>query len=747
MPITYLEQPSYSLRTGCEHRRVSLPPSCRTVFGNQAHVHMPSTPTEPIENEDILIDLTTPSPPTSRSAQLSSSPSFEVPTVYSQRIRSRQSRPSEQQNKSRTTQASSQSTYFVISDDSDLESVEPEPKNSIRPITPPQPTQDRTPAIDSSPTSTSSTTDAAEVERSLLQNTPPPSSPPIRFLPSDIKLLNLYLYRPISTVMATCSSLILPPHEIPGLPLDKLETLYSKDRWRIKSELITAPGISQKVTCWIYGQGWPAKTFIICGWLVGVDRREKFITYHIDDGTAVLECQINISHINKVFDSSSQDYSSLPHEKKAPPKSKDINVQAPPGPDDSSTSQAPPPKTRSDPRLDPYRRLPSPDRKSHPSSSTTVRGTNNPGLEAPHLENSVAETVSEETITKYAELKIGTVLKLIGKPKSLFRDTKRVFDLEKVIIVQDNQSDEEIRFRRHLKFCRSHIYNQPFRLANVWPEGAKSLGAVNPHSTKFLPNSSAPVKNQQTVEKEKEPRRLKLPPVARLTSQQITFSNYLNYVSHYIVSRYDQHDLNTTTSKADFSYHELKRKMDCLEPIVLEDFSIEDLLAEGREDDRHSSLRSEMRKFTEKLISQPTQERSESQASEPDRHKKQQSIFLTDGDNPRLSRRRLSTSKAMVTRAIQALVNQGTIIISPKDERRFALPNVSSLGPKIIQIINRLPPPSSSDHPVSPVVSANHILRNLARDELWKAVHPQAVQAVLRHLQLRQTGPDSWRIP
>ncbi|KAA1089529.1 hypothetical protein PGT21_021411 [Puccinia graminis f. sp. tritici] len=41
----------------------------------------------------------------------------------------------------------------------------------------------------------------------------------------------------------------------------------------------------------------------------------------------------------------------------------------------------------------------------------------------------------------------------------------------------------------------------------------------------------------------------------------------------------------------------------------------------------------------------------------------------------------------MVTWAIQALVNQGTIVISPKGEGRFALPNVLSLGPKIIQII------------------------------------------------------------
>ncbi|WAQ82562.1 hypothetical protein PtA15_2A879 [Puccinia triticina] len=688
---------------------------------------MPPPCPEPLRRENITIDLTTPSPPPRKPA---SSPLFPIPTVYSQPPPSR----------TRTPPTTRQPAFFVISDGSDHEPPSPHPR------TPPQPHRAHTPAGEPSPASSSSTTDAAHVERSLLQHTlllqeePPPPTPPPRFLPSDIKLLNAYLCRPISTVMATCSSLIIPPRQIPGLPPDKLETLYAKDTWRIKPESLAAPGMSQKVACWMYGHGWPAKTFLISGWLVGVDRRERFITYHIDDGTAVLECQINIAQLNKAFDSTSQEYSRLPHEKEPPQKSRDASAQEEcPDQSASSSSPAPTPKPRSDPRLDPYRRLPSPDRKSH-----TTRATATHALEPPQLENPVAEAVTEETIAKYAALKIGIVLRLVGRPKSLFRDTKRVLDLERVIIVQDNQDEEEIRFRQHVKYCRTHIYNQPFRLSNVWPEGVKSLGPGHSHSTHFFPKSSTAVTSQQPVEKEKETRRLKLPPVSRLTPQQLTFSNYLNYVSHYIVSRYDD-----DASKTTYSYHELKRKIDRSEAIVLDDFSIDDLLEEGPKDDRHGGLRAEMGQFTAKLVAQQAQEGPERQASDCERpakkQRQQQGVFLTDADRHRLSRKTLGSNKALVTRAIQALVNQGTIIISPTDERRFAIPNLASLGPKILHIINTttLPPPD----PTATSVSVNAILRGLARDELWKAVHRETVVAVLRRLQLRQTGPDSWRIP
>jgi hypothetical protein len=106
--------------------------------------------------------------------------------------------------------------------------------------------------------------------------------------------------------------------------------------------------------------------------------------------------------------------------------------------------------------------------------------------------------VTEETIAKYAGLKIGVVLRLVGKPKALFRDTKRVFDLEKAVVFKDDdhQVEEEIRFRNHLRFCRSSIYSQPFRLANVWPEGLASSDPATYHSTSLADRSTALKENQ-----------------------------------------------------------------------------------------------------------------------------------------------------------------------------------------------------------------------------------------------------------
>ncbi|KAI9628590.1 hypothetical protein KEM48_011546 [Puccinia striiformis f. sp. tritici PST-130] len=277
--------------------------------------------------------------------------------------------------------------------------------------------------------SSPSTTDQAELERTL-----------IRFLPTDLKLLNIYLCKPISTVITTCSSLLLPPVQIPGLPLDQLETLYANDPWRIKWESI--PGNhSQNISCWIYGPYWPAKSFIISGWLVGIDRREKFITYHIDDGTAVLECQVNISQLATVFDTSTEeeDFTNIPFQRRRKEEGKRKECSKQTG--------------------------------LHTTSSTTTK----------------TEPITEEMITRYTDLEIGTVLRLIGKPKSLFRDTKRILDVDKAWIIHvDHQSNHEIRFRNHLRFCRSKIYGYPFRLVKICPE------LVQNHST-------VPIKNNDQV--------------------------------------------------------------------------------------------------------------------------------------------------------------------------------------------------------------------------------------------------------
>ncbi|KNZ47425.1 hypothetical protein VP01_63g6 [Puccinia sorghi] len=558
----------------------------------------------------------------------------------------------------------------------------------------------------------------------------PPKSPPPRFIPSDIKLLNVYLCKPISIVMATCSSLILPPVQIPGLPLDRLETLYLKDPWRIKHEDISSPALPRPVSCWIYGKGWPAKTFIISGWLVGVDRREKFITYHVDDGTAVLECQIHVARLNEAFHTTnSQDSMCLPYEMKPPTKCKDVDM-----PDlhqNSGGSAAPTKKPKTDPRLDAYRRLPSSERKT-----STLKSTTNTELDKTSA--LATQPVTEETIARYAELKIGVVMRLVGKPKSLFRDTKRVLDLEKVVVIQDHQAaEEEIRFRNHLRFCRSHIYNLPFRLANVWPEALTS-SASGRHLAFTLPDRFTARKDQP---EEKEPRRLKLPTVSRLSPSQITFSRYLTYVSHYIISRYEL----PSPIKEEFSYHEMKKKMELSERMKVEDFSIEELVDDRQEDDGYASLRREMTDFTDRLIREATQ-RKEIEDGKP------RGIFLTEADGgdgggrggPRRGRHgRTETRTTMVTRALQALVRQGTLILSPDDEARFALPDITTLGPKIIHIINH----HQRQFPERSCVHIRYLRSVLHQDLLWKAVPDHTLLAVLRHLQLPESSPDSWRIP
>ncbi|PLW07949.1 hypothetical protein PCANC_24044 [Puccinia coronata f. sp. avenae] len=665
-------------------------------------------------------DLTrSPSPPLQpqplpQTARRSSSPcTLEVPTVYSRR------RPKQEP------------AYLVISDEDDDKHHHHHPSPATR-LSP------RSPAS----TCSSSADDAAEVERSLLLHShpqqSPPRTPPPRFLPSDIKLLNVYLCKPIATVMATCSSLILPPAHIPGLPLDRLETLYAQDPWRIKSESISAPGVAQKISCWIYGKGWPAKTFVISGWLVGIDRREKFITYHVDDGTAVLECQVHTAQLNQVFDTSSQH--DLPHEKKTRPTTRPPPICDPPDLDTRSTEPTPPrKKVKTDPRLDPYRRL----EPSNHQTSTKPKSIPQPEHEkvAAAAGAVAAEPVTEETIAKYAGLKIGVVLRLVGKPKALFRDTKRVFDLEKAVVFKDDdhQVEEEIRFRNHLRFCRSSIYSQPFRLANVWPEGLASSDPATYHSTSLADRSTALKENQSD---QKETRPLKLPSVSRLNPSQITFSRYLNYVSHYLISRYDD---EATRNQQDYNYHEMKKKMDGSETILVEDFSIEDILEDAQPDDAHARLRCEMHKFTDKLVSQGSEGRDGDGGDKTveKRATISRSVFLTEQDDSRWARKRVDTRKAMLTRAIQALVHQGTIIISPRDERRFTLPNIHSLGPKILQIIAQ----RQQQYPALALVDTTHIRAVLARDQLWKPVLPHAVDTVLRKLQLHQTGPHTWRIP
>ncbi|POV95738.1 hypothetical protein PSTT_16072 [Puccinia striiformis] len=646
-----------------------------------------------------LTQLSSPSPPPPHS----SSPCYELPTEYSKRAIRRRREAQQQQ------QQHPQADILVISDDEEIRPARQEQEETTARQ---EEQEDQEEECPSSP----STTDQAELERTL-----------IRFLPTDLKLLNIYLCKPISTVITTCSSLLLPPVQIPGLPLDQLETLYANDPWRIKWESI--PGNhSQNISCWIYGPYWPAKSFIISGWLVGIDRREKFITYHIDDGTAVLECQVNISQLATVFDTSTEeeDFTNIPfpkEEKKKKEKEKNVVVEQ---------HHQEIKKAEVDTRLDPYRRLPEQQNKPglHTTSSTTTK----------------TEPITEEMITRYTDLEIGTVLRLIGKPKSLFRDTKRILDVDKAWIIHvDHQSNHEIRFRNHLRFCRSKIYGYPFRLVKICPE------LVQNHST-------VPIKNndQETQKTESEivigpktsnsNKKLKLIPVSKLNPNQINFKNYLNYLSHYIITKYDDQSSHNNEEEGD--YHDYKRKMMIPENntyLDLVQFSIDDLLSEinnttqsekeEEEGDRETrKLGQELNKFTEKLITQSTTSSSSTPTSEEkNRPTKPRSIFLTGGEEKDSVKKKkmIDTKKSILTRGIK------------------------TLGPKLIQIIHQLTS-VDDDHcrdqgkqkkEVGGVVSCTEIIKILHFDLLWKFVNIDTVIHVLNLLKLVRIGPDSWRIP
>ncbi|KAI9618864.1 hypothetical protein H4Q26_012118 [Puccinia striiformis f. sp. tritici PST-130] len=499
------------------------------------------------------------------------------------------------------------------------------------------------------------------------------------------------------------------------------QTLYANDPWRIKWESI--PGNhSQNISCWIYGPYWPLNL--------------HHLRVVVDDGTAVLECQVNISQLATVFDTSTEeeDFTNIPFPKeKEKKKEKEKNVV---------------------------------DQHHHHHELKKAKD-----FIQPHQQQKT-EPITEEMITRYTDLEIGTVLRLIGKPKSLFRDTKRILDVDKAWIIHvDHQSNHEIRFRNHLRFCRSKIYGYPFRLVKICPE------LVQNHST-------VPIKinDQETQKTENEivigpktsnnNKKLKLIPVSKLNPNQINFKNYLNYLSHYIITRYDDQSSHNNEEEGD--YHDLKRKMMNSENntnLDLVQFSIDDLLSEinnttqsekeeEQGDQETRKLGQELNKFTEKLISQSTSSSSSSTTTseEKNRPTKPRSIFLTGGEEKDSGKKKkmIDTKKSILTRGIKTLINQGLIIISPKDERQFTIPNLDSLGPKLIQIIHQITS-VDDDHyrdqgkkkkkEGGVVVSCTEIIKILHFDLLWKFVNIDTVILVLNLLKLARIGPDSWRIP
>lgn len=300
----------------------------------------------------------------------------------------------------------------------------------------------------------------------------------------------------------------------------------------------------------------------------------------------------------------------------------------------------------------------------------------------------------------------------------------------------------EIRFRNRLNHLRSQVYNQPFRLSNVWPDGLNLLDQT--HQVR-PPDRSALQEDQDSI-RAKEPRRLKLPPVSKLKSDQITFSNYLNYLIHHIIHRYDQ-------DHRKISYEELKSKVDNSERLDCPEFSMEDVVQENPE----------LERFIERLMGKANEHQHRRVETGSNQLKRPRSILLTSESSDRM-RTKVLTRRALIHRSVQALLSQGTIIISPSNERAFTIPNVWSLGVQIVKIINhrscrdtldqelkrstdpRLHPTHPRNSPENLIVSLPSILQRLRSDQLWSSVSRFQVLDVLRSLQFTQIDPDVWSL-
>ncbi|PLW40850.1 hypothetical protein PCANC_11026 [Puccinia coronata f. sp. avenae] len=149
----------------------------------------------------------------------------------------------------------------------------------------------------------------------------------------------------------------------------------------------------------------------------------------------------------------------------------------------------------------------------------------------------------------------------------------------------------------------------------------------------------------------------------------------------------------------------MKKKMDGSEAILVEDFLIEDILEDAQSDDVHARLRCEMHKFTDKLMSEGLEGR--------------------DGDGGEKT----------------ALVHQGTIIILLRNKRRFTLPNIHSLGPKILQIIAQ----HQQQYPALALVNTTHIRAVLVRDHLLTCAG--ASDPTHSSYQLSSVPPPSYGLP
>ncbi|CAH7689993.1 hypothetical protein BY996DRAFT_4573780 [Phakopsora pachyrhizi] len=350
----------------------------------------------------------------------------------------------------------------------------------------------------------------------------PQHQPQPRFSPSDLRWMNVYFSKPVSTVLTTCSSLVVPPSAINGLPLDRLESLLAEDKWRIKREIISSPGNNQKIDCWVQADGWPAKTFKVCGWFVGVDRREKYLNYYVDDGTAVLECQISLSSAQSIFE-----------ERHTEKQSEEVLIY------NSSHSKV---HQNRDARLDAYIR---------PSSSPKKLS-----IQAPKEQQIKA---SEELIQKYANIMIGTTVQVTGQPKEMFRGLKRILEVESISF---EDSNGEIKFRNELNKLRSTTYSQwPFRLSRAWPSFNSNYRECS------ISNGSSTFGNRTAdfnVSVRSQPKHLRLPAARSLRLEQLNLPLFVTYLAHHINQNYIDKG-KRTSGKQRISINELMKDPDLME--------------------------------------------------------------------------------------------------------------------------------------------------------------------------------------
>ncbi|KAH9815399.1 hypothetical protein DFH28DRAFT_967788 [Melampsora americana] len=542
-----------------------------------------------------------------------------------------------------------------------------------------------------------------------------------RFLATDLQRLPTFFCKSSATVHTTCSSLVMPSNEVVGFPLDHVEVRLQKDEWRIRKEYL-GDGRS-KVECWVQGVGWPAKTFCVCGWLIGIDRREFWLTYQIDDGTAVLECRIAIRQL--------QDIDSF---RNAP-------FQRTPSHDESDipTTEGPEPITKtSDPKLDPYRRPPIPSKK-------TINHRDKLYSADPSI--SILTDV-EVLVEKYLNIPIGTTLRVSGHPREVYNGRTRVLEVDRVSSVHD--PNEEIRFRKHVINSRCHVYNRLFRLKDICPEALaqpqdslkRNIGLVSQTN-----GSTGEDTSKSTKPSTSQSKRLRLRKVEAIEPEEATFSLFLTYLAHHITKTC------TTPKPRNKPGHPPLPK-----PKETPIFTISDLIG-------NSELRSlvikviHKKEYEQQATSGPSANSStpnfrlvgskakpsllmnaqtkelhkdatvtkhfDSRASGPSRPDLES--FTSELTSQELEQR----IKSQFEKAMHRLIVRGIVILSPEFEDKFTIPDLHSLGRFLKKILNQSSGSTRKVNENDRYFKLETIMSILKRDEMWKWIHEDKVSEVL----------------